>query len=456
MPLLTLRGGVEVGLATELRGGPRGDMESGDSHKIQKEADVEHAADLREEELTETENCCPLPTQIERESEQMSDKELDDLMVRATATQTTRRVLPAWNGQQGWLWRQWQGTIFEVAWPRALLSAFLSALLVAGHWATTPRDQLQRWAMPDPAHPLVARLKVISGMWDLQLTLTTFVTTFFMSHAYAFWRNAYGLARSIQGKLSDTAMLLSTNGAREPATGAYTPEARALLDTSLRRLSALHVLFWAGMVRRAPASDFFGLSFNQMLSRRALERLVHRGSITAVERDALLGVGSNPRTWHLALLAWVLSDAEEARRRGVLVGGVGLEASLHDMGRKLRAATSTLPDEVAARMPMAYVHFVQVLVDVLCLMAPFALFPRAGLLTVFLAATVCLFFEGLVELCKTFLDPFGNRRVSNADFRADVQVDVLIAESNAGLTMWPRRVEALTKRVAATTTGAAA
>ena len=54
-----------------------------------------------------------------------------------------------------------------------------------------------------------------------------------------------------------------------------------------------------------------------------------------------------------------------------------------------------------------------------------------------------------MELCKTFLDPFGNRRVSNADFRADVQVDVLIAESNAGLGMWPRRVEALTTRVAA-------
>lgn len=99
-------------------------------------------------------------------------------------------------------------------------------------------------------------------------------------------------------------------------------------------------------------------------------------------------------------------------------------------------------------MPVAYVHFVQVLVDVLCLMAPFALFPRAGLLTFFFSPLVCLFFEGLMELCKTLLDPFGNRRVSNADFRADVQVDVLIAESNSGLGLWPRRVECLSKHTA--------
>ena len=103
----------------------------------------------------------------------------------------------------------------------------------------------------------------------------------------------------------------------------------------------------------------------------------------------------------------------------------------------------SLPDEIAARMPMAYVHFVQVLVDVLCVMAPFALYPRGGACTVFIAGLVCLFFGGLQELCKTLLDPFGNRRVSNAQFQSDVQIDVLIAESNSGLSFWPVRFEAM-------------
>ena len=94
-------------------------------------------------------------------------------------------------------------------------------------------------------------------------------------------------------------------------------------------------------------------------------------------------------------------------------------------------------------MPMAYVHFVQVLVDVLCLVAPFALYPRGGSCTIFIASLVTLFFGGLLELCKSLLDPFGNRQVSNAVFNADMQVDVLITESNAALAFWPQRAEAL-------------
>ena len=58
------------------------------------------------------------------------------------------------------------------------------------------------------------------------------------------------------------------------------------------------------------------------------------------------------------------------------------------------------------------------------------------------------FLRAVCRLCKTLLDPFGNRRVSNADFQADVQIDVLIAETNAGLNFWPERVEALKKREA--------
>ena len=94
-------------------------------------------------------------------------------------------------------------------------------------------------------------------------------------------------------------------------------------------------------------------------------------------------------------------------------------------------------------MPLAYVHFVQVLVDILCALPPLALYPRAGAAAVFIVGTVGLFFGGLLELSKTLLDPFGSRRVSNANFLADVQIDVLVAETNAGLRFWPERVEAL-------------
>ena len=36
----------------------------------------------------------------------------------------------------------------------------------------------------------------------------------------------------------------------------------------------------------------------------------------------------------------------------------------------------TLPDERVDRMPLAYMHIVQVLVDMLCVLSPIALYPK--------------------------------------------------------------------------------
>ena len=44
----------------------------------------------------------------------------------------------------------------------------------------------------------------------------------------------------------------------------------------------------------------------------------------------------------------------------------------------------------------------------------------------------------LLELSKCFLDPFGNRRMSSTDLSADISVDTLLGESNAGSLVWPR------------------
>ena len=48
-----------------------------------------------------------------------------------------------------------------------------------------------------------------------------------------------------------------------------------------------------------------------------------------------------------------------------------------------------------------------------------------------------LFYRGLLELSKSFLDPFGNRRVSFTGLSADINIDCLLGESNAGSLVWP-------------------
>lgn len=79
-------------------------------------------------------------------------------------------------------------------------------------------------------------------------------------------------------------------------------------------------------------------------------------------------------------------------------------------------------------MPLAYVQLVQVLVDSLVALSPFALYPELGSLSIPLVGLLALFFRGLLTLSKSFLDPFGVE-----GFEAqNIRVDVLVSELNFG------------------------
>lgn len=82
---------------------------------------------------------------------------------------------------------------------------------------------------------------------------------------------------------------------------------------------------------------------------------------------------------------------------------------------------------------------VHVLVDTLLFLAPIALYPTVGAFSVPLAGILAIFYRGLLELSKSFLDPFGNEG-SKAQ---NIQVDVLMAESNAGTMRWMAGAEDL-------------
>ena len=61
-------------------------------------------------------------------------------------------------------------------------------------------------------------------------------------------------------------------------------------------------------------------------------------------------------------------------------------------------------------MPLAYVQLVQVLIDSLVALAPLALYPEAGSLSIPLAGLLTLFFKG----CWSCPSRFGPVRVSKA------------------------------------------
>jgi len=67
-------------------------------------------------------------------------------------------------------------------------------------------------------------------------------------------------------------------------------------------------------------------------------------------------------------------------------------------------------------------------VDTLIFLAPLALYVKMGTFNIISTALLTLFFKGLLELSKSFLDPFGRE-----GYRAhNIRVDVLVSEMNFG------------------------
>mmetsp|Transcript_37831 Transcript_37831/g.69509 ORF Transcript_37831/g.69509 Transcript_37831/m.69509 type:complete len:227 (+) Transcript_37831:3-683(+) len=91
-------------------------------------------------------------------------------------------------------------------------------------------------------------------------------------------------------------------------------------------------------------------------------------------------------------------------------------------------------------MPMAYVQFMEVLVDTLIVLAPMALYVKMGTFNIISTGLLTLFFKGLLELSKSFLDPFGRE-----GYRAhNIRVDVLVSELNFGASSrWVEAGDAL-------------
>ena len=80
------------------------------------------------------------------------------------------------------------------------------------------------------------------------------------------------------------------------------------------------------------------------------------------------------------------------------------------------------------RMPMAYVQIMEVLVDTLTYMAPLALYTKMGTFNIISTGLLTYCFKGLLELSKSFLDPFGKDGYSTHN----INVDVLVSELNFG------------------------
>lgn len=215
-----------------------------------------------------------------------------------------------------------------------------------------------------------------------------------------------GNCRKVQGRLNDMSMLLATHAARN-SSGCVTPQAKELLDTCARYMRLFHLAFWAAQVR--PSRGDEGPSLSVLRTGRGLAALLARNELTLEEHSLFTSESCCSETQrHSMVLQWIVTRFLAARRSGIILGSSGLDNVFLDKVCLLRATCASITDDAAARMPLSYVHLVQILVDTLIVLAPIALYPRLGALTIPLCGVLCIFYRGFLTLSKSFLDPFGN------------------------------------------------
>ena len=92
------------------------------------------------------------------------------------------------------------------------------------------------------------------------------------------------------------------------------------------------------------------------------------------------------------------------------------------------------------------------MLQVVLVLAPFALFPRLGTLSIVLSGILGMFYRGLLELSKSFLDPFGNE----GSIGQNLQIDCLMGEVNARSVSWVNASEELPEPMPKALAGVAA
>ena len=173
---------------------------------------------------------------------------------------------------------------------------------------------------------------------------------------------------------------------------------------------------------------------------RGLERLRARGCLTAREHRLLTTELLLPKTARPAVvLEWIGARIRAGRQQSHIGGDAGFEQLIYEKLMLLRGTCASIVDDAEARMPLAYVHLVQILVDALVILAPFALYSKLGVFMVPLCGLQTIFYRGFLVLSKSFLDPFGNEDSLSENF----SVHCLIRETNASSVRWSRGIELL-------------
>lgn len=249
--------------------------------------------------------------------------------------------------------------------------------------------------------------------------------------AYSCWRKCLDIAYTVQGRLSDFSMAVAGAARRidpkDPRDSSrYTPQSRKILLVIARYIRVFTLLSYAAITR----------SHRPLITPQGLRRMVARGLLTAKEREYLISSKISPTSRHNEVLMWCFRTALDAVKAGHLDGGYGFEQNLFQRIQEIRGQGNYMSVVLRARLPFAYAHIVQVLVDVLLWAYPVMAFSSGLSLPMGVVGSILLTttYQGLFDLAKRFLDPFHNENFWKGD--DPIMVSTIIAETNAGSMRW--------------------
>lgn len=355
----------------------------------------------------------PLPMVFELDESRVEKITTQDLLDRildeSLRTSARRPIMKQFDPSSKAIWRHWGGTVLSETWKSALKQ---------GIWAACVYFLFQRF------HGLRTTFAGSDQLFGQVLAITTFTLSFFVNEAYSCWRTCLNICRNVQGRLNDFSMAVAGAASRGKST--YTPESRKILLVIARYIRLFNLLNYAAITR----------SHRPLITPQGLRRMVGRGLLTNNERKYLMNSKVSATARHNEVLMWCFRTALDATKAGHLDGGYGFEQNLFQRIQEIRAQGNYMESVLRGRIPFAYIHIVQVLVDTVLWAYPVTAFSsglsfQMGVIgAIFLTTT----YQGLFDLAKRFLDPFHNENFWQGD--DPIMVSTLIAETNAGSLRW--------------------
>jgi hypothetical protein len=341
---------------------------------------------------------------------------LDQILDESLRTSARKPIMYQFNPSSKAIWSHWKGTVFSESW-RSVIRHIAWCLVVYLFFRRFP-------AAKDP-------LAEFSVLWGQALSVTTFTLTFFVNQAYTLWQSCLMISRTLQGRLADLSMALAAKAVRtDPQTidgcSVFTPVSRDFLLMVARYVRLFNLLSYASFTR----------SHRPLLTPSGMRRMVERGLMTAKEREVLIRAPISATQRHNTVLMWTFRAILDASKAGIIEGGPGFEQQIIAKVQEIRALGNSIESALRGRMPFAYAHIVQVLVDLILWSYPLMALSSGMPLFLGLIGTGLLTtcYQGLFDLAKQFLDPFHNENFWAGD--DPLMVDTLIAETNALSLRW--------------------